>query len=305
MSNQMRDASCQVQRPHARKFYEKRFDFPRFDKQPFLEYMLAALPRSGSTFLCREMWRTGLMGAPMEYLNPLFASVIAHRLVIDDIDIEILTYWSAVKRLRTSPNGVFGYKMFISFYLEFGRKHSELLSHLMPDKVIFLTRSSLVDQAVSYSRAIRSESWFHDVPERVHPGYDADHIRQCVDSLHYQLDFWRELFDLTGTAAHHVTYEKLLDDPRGVLEGIANFLGVKIDPKAAIALPCTLIQRNAESADWVRRFKNEVTPVTDVECACFSSSSKIEIPVFAKAPPTPELTVSTAISSDILTRVTE
>src|SRR5262245_60646267 len=36
---------------------------------PRLVYIVAATPRSGSTLLCRELWSTGLLGAPYEYLN--------------------------------------------------------------------------------------------------------------------------------------------------------------------------------------------------------------------------------------------
>lgn len=255
MSNLARRTICRPRPSRARELYGSEFDFPNFDTLPRREYMLAALPRSGSTFLAMEMWRTGVMGAPMEYLNALFASIIGHRLMIRNINEEMLTYWSGVKRLRTSANGVFGYKMFISFYLEFGKGCPEMLHCLTPDKVVFLTRSSLTEQAVSYSRAIRSDSWFYDVRERERPEYDADHILQCIDSLQYQLDFWHELFELTGTSVHHVSYEDVLDDPRGVLEGIADFLGVKIHPEVAIALPHIKIQRDAESVEWVRRFK--------------------------------------------------
>lgn len=254
MDNLARSTSRHRRPSRARDLYDDEFDFPSFDAQPSLEYMLAALPRSGSTFLATEMWRTGVMGAPMEYLNPLFGGTIARRLMIKDINSEIIAYWSGVRSLRTSPNGVFGHKMFISFYLELCKKCPDLFHHLAPDKVVFLTRSNLVEQAVSYSRAIRSDSWFYGVREPARPGYDEDHVLQCVESLQYQLNFWQKLFELTDTTVHHVIYEDLLDDPRGVLKGIADFLGVEICRKAAITLPRMHVQRDAESAEWVKRF---------------------------------------------------
>jgi hypothetical protein len=35
-------------------------------------YMVATIPRTGSTYLCHRLWRTGCMGVPLEYLNPVF-----------------------------------------------------------------------------------------------------------------------------------------------------------------------------------------------------------------------------------------
>ena len=46
----------------------REYDFPEFDRraQP---YVIAESPRSGSQLLADLLWRTGLMGAPGEYLN--------------------------------------------------------------------------------------------------------------------------------------------------------------------------------------------------------------------------------------------
>ncbi|UXA61015.1 DUF6065 family protein [Xanthomonas prunicola] len=36
---------------------------------PRLKVMVAAIPRSGSTYFCLDLWRSGAFGAPAEYLN--------------------------------------------------------------------------------------------------------------------------------------------------------------------------------------------------------------------------------------------
>lgn len=239
--------------------YSDAYDFPSFEGRPSTSYMLAAIPRSGSTHLAMQLWKTGVLGSPMEYPNAPFMDPMRRRLGTGD---DLVAYWNAVKRVRTSHNGVFGYKMFVSDYVRSGNQHPELLPEITPDKVIFITRSNLVEQAVSYSKAIHSGAWFHGVQMREKPVYDEEDICLCIAALQYQIDFWDELFTLTKTAVHAVTYESLLADPGGVVKGVANFLGVELDPTAIIDLPCIQTQRDAESAEWVRRFEG-VNVVSD------------------------------------------
>ena len=234
--------------------YGAGYDFPSFDGRRSTSYMLAAIPRSGSTHLAVELWKTGVMGAPIEYPNAPFMDTMRKRL---DTGEDYVSYWNAVKRVRSSRNGVFGFKMFVSDYVRSGNQHPELLPEITPDRVVFLTRSNLVEQAVSYSKAIRSGAWFHGVRMREKPAYDVEDIRLCVAALQYQIDFWNELFALTETAVHSVTYESLLADPVDVVKGVANFLGVELDPAATVDLPCIRTQRDAESAEWVRRYEED------------------------------------------------
>lgn len=230
-------------------------DFPVCNSvNPGLEYMLAAVPRSGSTHLAVELWRPGLMGAPMEYANPHFRDIMRQRFNQTE---NLLAYWHEVKRHRTSPNGVFGFKMFITNYINEARESPEFLAQIAPAKVIFLTRSDLVAQAVSYSKAIRSCAWFDGVDQKCKAEYDPAHILYCLEMLKYQVAFWRELFTSTGTVVHHVTYEALAANRERVVRGCAEFLDVQLDPRLTTNLPRMRQQRNAESVEWQDRFRNE------------------------------------------------
>jgi len=51
------------------KHYTKVFDFDKYIDDPKIQLMIAATPRSGSTAFCLELWKTGLLGAPLEYAN--------------------------------------------------------------------------------------------------------------------------------------------------------------------------------------------------------------------------------------------
>lgn len=237
------------------EMYDAAYDFDCYEKdRTRMDYMIAATPRSGTTHLSVELWRTGAMGAPLEYLNPPFRKRIQKRLGTND---DIVKYWRAVRNVRTSPNGVFGYKMFISDYIGCARLYPELLPRIAPTKVLVLTRSDIVDQAVSYCKAIQSGAWYSGVKCIRKPIYNSRLIMYCIRALRYQFDFWSELFRLTNTKVCRITYEDLVRDLDGVVRGIAEFLEVELYCNTSIYLPRMRIQRDTESAEWVERFNSE------------------------------------------------
>ena len=46
--------------------YEGKFDFAPRREPPSRPYLLASVPRTGSTLLSHLLWRTGCLGAPLE-----------------------------------------------------------------------------------------------------------------------------------------------------------------------------------------------------------------------------------------------
>src|SRR5215472_13088957 len=54
--------------PPIRHMADRRLDFP--SRVPLrTSYIVASSPRCGSTFFCKELWQTGVLGAPTEYIN--------------------------------------------------------------------------------------------------------------------------------------------------------------------------------------------------------------------------------------------
>jgi LPS sulfotransferase NodH len=242
------------------KLYGPECDFAPFQQAPSIEYMLATIPRSGSTFFATELWRTGILGSPMEYLNPLYVRVIGSRKDFDP-RLSILNYWEWVKRHRTSPNGVFGYKMFPTNYVRVSDREPEWLTRITPNKVIFLSRRNILAHAVSYSKAIRSNSWFYDVKPQVIE-YNYEHVRMCVEMIRSQLSFWSELFDLAGAEVCKILYEDVVTDLDSTVRSVADFLGVRYRPPKRIGPALFHVQRNSQSDEWMKRYVED-----DERCA--------------------------------------
>src|ERR1700722_2545763 len=84
------------------------YDFPLYTDDRRTTYAIAATPRSGSSFLCLKLWETGLLGAPWEYFHLQFSWPLVRRLAPTSPE----EYYNGVCQRRTSPNGVFGFKIF-------------------------------------------------------------------------------------------------------------------------------------------------------------------------------------------------
>lgn len=232
--------------------YSCGYDFPLRDEDPAQQLMVATIPRSGSTFFCIELWRTKVLGSPLEYPNVAAAKSMINRLKGHD-DFE--RYWKDVKRIRTGLNGVFSYKMFMTNYLDIGRKWPGLLEKLAPEKVIFLTREDKLAQAISYSKAIQSRAWFANVTYSNTPEFSQRHIAHCRHLIDKQERFWEGMFSLTGAQVFRTTYEQFLKDRPTVLQQICEFVGQPYDPDDYMLLPSLSIQRDDVSTEWAQRYR--------------------------------------------------
>jgi LPS sulfotransferase NodH len=191
----------------------------------------------------------------MEYLNFEFSGGIVDRLGAG----HIITYWRELRRRRTSPNGVFGYKVFLSNYLRTMEQHPELLKHMRGNKVIFLRRRDKVAQAVSHVRAVQTGSWFAGAPEREQPVYD---FRKLLGFHHYthQQDLrWERAFELTETDPLRLVYEDVVADPDGAVRAVCDFLGVEHRQETGLPqVELTKPQSDGLSAEWKERFRREL-----------------------------------------------
>lgn len=243
--------------------YDRDFDFNCFGRRPVGSYMLATVPRSGSTYCAIKLWQTGLLGAPMEYLNFRIMGALFNRLgyrMDNETSLppdQVRRYWRDVQRLRTSPNGVFGYKMFTSLYMDISRRAPAFLEEITPNYVIYLTRRDVVGQAISYSRAQRSRAWFGDVAEALDVDYDFEHIQSCVQGIEGQKSSWERVFELTSTSPVRIYYEDLLEDDTVVSSQVLDALGIKPDPTQRIDIPMIKRQRDETTNVWRHRYLAE------------------------------------------------
>ncbi|WCE03477.1 Stf0 family sulfotransferase [Pseudoxanthomonas sp. JBR18] len=239
----------------ANLYYDEQMDLgeaTRADKR----YMLATVPRSGSTYCALRMWRSGALGAPMEYLNFRASGRLLKRLGYggDIGGTDLSSYWEKVMSLRTTANGVFGFKMFTSNYVDIAKRAPLFLSTLKPNYVIYLTREDELGQVISYSKAIRSKVWFADVPNTPIVEYDYEHICWCMRLIKQQKLAWERAFAVTGVLPLRVTYESFLSSEQSVLSAIKSYLDISRRQFKAINIPLISRQADHSSIDWREQF---------------------------------------------------
>ncbi|TWB37270.1 LPS sulfotransferase NodH [Nitrospirillum pindoramense] len=245
------------------RLYERENDFPLYRGGPKKTYMIAAIPRTGSTHLSIKLWNTGAMGAPMEYTNLSNRDRMIQRLGRGDS----LTYWKRLKTVRTSPNGVFGFKAFVSDYRNIAANHEALLPMIESDKVIYLVRKDRVAQAVSYAKAVQTAAWFSGVEYKKEPEYDLKAMLNAENWINQQESAWEEIFQMTGTSPLRIYYEDFLADTEKSIMEIAKFL--EIHPAEFHPLGLQDIEKQSDqiSQEWARKFteyKNTVGQSGDI-----------------------------------------
>ncbi|MFT6581129.1 MAG: LPS sulfotransferase NodH [Alphaproteobacteria bacterium] len=230
---------------------------PEFDlapqEPPAFRYIIAATPRVGSTFPSKLMWETGTLGCPAEYFN---YNKVMFRLIARFAVESPEEYLQALFRFRTTPNGVFGLKLHYD-HLQF-LSISGLLRRLGELKILRIVRNDPVSEAISFSRAIQTNSWASFSAENTTVAtYNTDHLNWCAQHLHWQKQSWDQFFNSQKLPHLTIEYQSLITDPTATIRYIQQSLGFPNSPKLDLKLPEMTRQSDASRLDWIERYKRD------------------------------------------------
>lgn len=211
-----------------------------------LRYMIAAIPRSGSTLLTHLLWRSGALGAPLEYLNEPLAKYAMQRLGFSELN---LAYWNAIQSVRSSPNGVFGWKMFWANYIELATARPEFIPFIRADRVIFVSRRDKIMQAVSYAKANKTGIWFKGAHGAEDTAVAHDDIEKAYYSLIAQERYWDAFFQKAQVNPLRLSYEDICADPYIAVSEVGRYLDVAVDGQVKLEyVRVPDIQRSSQEA---------------------------------------------------------
>lgn len=238
--------------------YEGKFDFPGGGRRPEILYLLASVPRSGSTFLSHLLWRSGCLGAPLEYLN--FDGPYAFAAKSAELQQWL---WQSVLRRRTSPNGVFGFKCFPTQLdaLQGGNPplFAEVFDLIRRARIIELRRRDRIAHAVSLARADMTGVWVAGQPDT--PGaearYSSEAIAAAERGIAAQTAVWDRLFNELRAQPLTLWYEDTVAQPEATLRQVADFVGVPLTSDAPVAVPTITRQSASDSRDWAERYARD------------------------------------------------
>jgi LPS sulfotransferase NodH len=224
------------------------FDMPAYTEgPPRTSYVVCSTPRSGSTLLCRLLKSTGVAGFPMEYFNRhRHLPALRKRFGVSQMG-EVAR---RLRETRTSPNGCFGFKAHYDQFLQLGRKAN--LDELFPNlRYILIDRLDLLEQAVSYSRALQTGAWQSTDSARAEPVLDHQHVVEALEYIANRKQMWSTFFALTGLSFHRLTYEELCRNPQRAVDGVIDFLGLEGGTSVDLSDAPTRIQRDEETVRWM------------------------------------------------------
>lgn len=240
--------------------YEAQFDFPVQPQGPRLTYLLASLPRAGSTWFSHQLWASGCLGAPLEYLNVEPGGPYGYAAELPD---EQMRLWHQALTTRTSPNGVFGLKSFPGQLHHVQQGNPALVAQAVrlllgpgsARRVVELRRRDRQAHAVSYARALLSGVWRAEQERqgREEPAFSAEAVDRAGRMLDQQDAGWQAMYRDLGIAPLALWFEDALADAEGAVEQVAGYLGVRIDPASRVAVPAISQQAQDGARYWVRK----------------------------------------------------
>ncbi|MEX2201285.1 MAG: Stf0 family sulfotransferase [Dongiaceae bacterium] len=221
-----------------------------------LRYLVLSQPRTGGTFLCEALERSGAAGVPAEYLNPAARMALSRRFgAVRGMSLPRLM--EELHRRRTTSNGVFG----LHLHLEQLRKPLQTEQRIVEwlgtfDRIIFLYRRDKLAQAVSLDRALQTSRWFQSAgtesssaPVEMRPAGLAGHIMRLFE----QEAVLREHVHAIGRPVLELDYESLDNDFMAVWPKVTAFLGILPVPADAV-LPELQRMRDAASEKIAEQF---------------------------------------------------
>jgi LPS sulfotransferase NodH len=192
--------------------------------------MICSTPRSGSTLLGDLLTTTGVAGVPMEYFNDVNIEAFFER---QERKMGLEDYLTAVQSLRTTPNGVFGFKahywQVTSALRTAGMTNPTPFINLF-DKFIVIKRRNKLGQAISWNKALQTGRWssLHnhvDAPE-LPVKFDPEGISANLQRIMRGEREWEDALRQIGRDFHTVEYETLVEKPAEQIANILAFCGI-------------------------------------------------------------------------------
>jgi len=214
-------------------------------------YMVCTSGRSGSTYLCRLLTSTGMLGRPREFF---------------DYRVRVMEYpdypkhpRNQIKRIRTlgaTANGIYGVKVFPT-HLNRTDQYIDALHALPQLSFVRLIRRDILGTAISAVRAKQTHRFSSQELERHPPVYDERRIRRALENRLRHDEYWSRLFEERGIQPLILEYETLAREPQAAVDAVATLMGIALPVPIDFAKVTIKVQRDTINAEWRQRFLAE------------------------------------------------
>ena len=234
--------------------YETEFDCPPYLGEPS-SYFICCAPRVGSWLLCDVLYQIGAMGVPAEYFNSMTGMHrMAERLgLLGDDKADLDAYIDAVRRHRTTSNGIFAAKL--QFWMMPPLIQNRMFSKHFPNaKFVYLSRHDVIAQGVSYEIARQTGQWTSaDATKTLE--FDEKSMCQALDFVLRERASWDAYFFDNDMETFRTDYETLIGDTNTVCRDICEFVGVETDAAFSLDMSHLRKQRYDFTDEWIEKVR--------------------------------------------------
>ena len=229
-------------------------------------YMVAASPRTGSSWLCDLLTSLGNAGRPVEYAREIDEKMWR---AACGFDSHVAYFWSLPAWCST-PNGVLGIKLLWSQFapLLTDIRRYTIIREETPDQAlaswlgdsfyIWIRRRDRVRQAVSFARAFQTNRWAStEAGNGNTPVYCREDIERSMARVVAEDEGWAQYFARYNIQPMVVWYEDLTEDTEEILKRITGRLGLEYSRSWRSRL-----ERQSDSLtdEWVMKFAESSPP---------------------------------------------
>jgi len=245
--------------------------------------VIASVERTGSTLLCSILRGTGAAGTPVEYLNiqthnfarfrerhgiprlrlwyrpmgwlRMRTGRFAWRNIAWFKPSSYRQYLSAIARINTTSNGVFGIKMHWNQYKRHMLDRDLSVDFWnVPVTWVRITRQDEIRQAISFVRAAQTDSWNSNMKVKQDPVYDGSAIVEALERIASENAQWNTYFERNNIQPLSITFEQLTRDMDATVRLVMDHIGTHIDDVPA---PQITQQSDSTNSEWATRFVHE------------------------------------------------
>jgi LPS sulfotransferase NodH len=221
--------------------------------------LVLSTPRSGSTMFCDVLTNSGHIGICEEWFNERHFAAWQEVLGYDAFDMEEYLKW--VTRKSTGSTGVIALHVHIGQLLNVTKTYEFSLGTMSFDHVVWIYREDKIAQAVSLAKAASTDQW--KSTQRGHPEGKPDlsfrHISERLHTIIDQDQFYRK--SLSHITDADYAYEQFLNMPCGNNSPWNRVMAALGKPNIGIPQTMTKIQRNADTKQVARDFRNYLSGV--------------------------------------------
>jgi LPS sulfotransferase NodH len=214
-----------------------------------IRYSIISTPRSGTTYLCSLLQKTGRMGNPEEYFNDDLIPTYQEKLKLEGNPQSYLDKIIWQSRMK---NDCVGVNINSKESFEVAKKNGwvDITTHW-----IRLTREDKILQSISLYKAWETNKWHSfQNSNKSNVSYSFTGIKRAYDYILFQEKFW----DSMNIDYMDISYEKdLLEDCYTTIYCMLGYVNLPIEGMGKLTSDIKIL-RDESSFDWKEKFLKEL-----------------------------------------------